>query len=1474
VAVQLVLAAPPEPSFTVSNGTPLIGETVNFSSTTTDPDGDGDAGGIAWDFDYDGVTFDEDATGPTASTSYTSPGTRTVAMRVTDGTVNDGTGETVIATNLVTVTNAQPNASFTVSPNPAQLGQTVTFNGAASDDPDPGGSITTYEWDLDGNGSFETSTGGTATATRSYGAPAQLTVRLRVTDNNGSSAETTRSLRINASPSAQIETPSPAVPDPGEQVSFSASGSSDGDGSISTYQWDFNYDGTFNAEASGQTTTHTYPTAGTRTIRLRVTDNDGATGEVSRALRVNSPPTAEIAAPNPAVPDPGEQASFSAAGSSDSDGTIATYEWDFDFAGSFTVDATGPTPSHSYPTPGNRTVRLRVTDNDGTIAVADRALRVNAPPTPDFTFAGANPVTPSVPDTGENVNFNASATSDDQEIAAGGFDWEFDGDNDFNDAQGPTPNHTFVTAGVTTVRLRVTDSDGTSRALDRQVRVNAPPTAIFSFNPPAPRAGQPISFDARDSRDTEGPIAAAGHVWDFDFDGTTFTADETGTNPTHTYSTPGTRTVRLRVTDGDGATHFVSKTVNVAANGAPAATFLFTPPHPIPNQQIDFASTSTDPDGDQTITGFAWDLDNDNVFAETGEVGPSVRQSFPTAGAKTVRLRVTDDGGLTNTVTKTVTVNAVPVANFTFAGQNPVTPTVPDAGEQITFDGSSSTDAEPGQLAYSWDLDNDGTFGDKQGAQVTHSFSTAGTKTVGLRVTDSDGAANTVTKSLRVNAPPTAAYTFAGQNPVTPGVPDPNEQVTFTSTSSDSEGAVTHAWDLDNDGAFDDGGAPTVSFTFPTAGNKTVRLRVTDGDGSVVTLPQVVRVNSPPTADFTFAGRDQNTPDVPDIGEQIDFNAAPSSDAEGQPASYAWDLDGDTQFDDASGAQTTHSFASRGEKTVRLRITDSDGTSRDVTKPLRVNSPPTLTPASLSYAVSPPTATPPGPLEVGQDPLVPIIDQRVDFLGPPPDAASTDPEVVPGTPATHIPSANYEWDLDDDGVFGEAASASQPNEVGRAVARSFDSPGNKKVRLRVTDLDLSTTEVPLAPPVRVNTRPEAGFISSNPTPITGEKLTFSSTSRDQDDSPATPASEDPLTFAWDLDNDGQFDDATGPVVQDYSFATAGVQTVKLRVTDSGGASDTATRDVTVENTRPTGAFDFSPSDPLPGQTVTFDSSKSTPTTGKQITQVEWDFDYDSQTFTPDATGATAEHAFSSPGVKRVAVRVTETGGGNDVEPATLTVNAPPQASFSIAPANPFTGDTVTFSSTSADPDGPISEAWDTDDDGQFDDIAGAVASRSFVSPGSYMVRLLVVDSKGATAVAAHRVDVGARPVPPPTPPPPPTPLRVLAGVTTRIVGASTRNGARISSLTVRAPKGATVTATCTGRHCPARKKVLRSKGKLLHVRVFERRLRAGTKISVSVTLDGFIGKHTVFTIRRGKPPERVDLCLPPTAKRPGPCPSS
>ena len=87
-------------------------------------------------------------------------------------------------------------------------------------------------------------------------------------------------------------------------------------------------------------------------------------------------------------------------------------------------------------------------------------------------------------------------------------------------------------------------------------------------------------------------------------------------------------------------------------------------------------------------------------------------------------------------------------------------------------------------------------------------------------------------------------------------------------------------------------------------------------------------------------------------------------------------------------------------------------------------------------------------------------------------------------------------------------------------------------------------------------------------------------------------------------------------------------------------------------------------------------------------------------------------------------------------------NQPPSASFTYSPESPRVRETVTFTSTSSDPDGSIaSQAWDLDDDGEFDDASGDTASRAFAKKGRYVVRLRVVDDGGATAVASRTVTV-------------------------------------------------------------------------------------------------------------------------------------
>jgi PKD repeat protein len=163
-------------------------------------------------------------------------------------------------------------------------------------------------------------------------------------------------------------------------------------------------------------------------------------------------------------------------------------------------------------------------------------------------------------------------------------------------------------------------------------------------------------------------------------------------------------------------------------------------------------------------------------------------------------------------------------------------PPAPRTGELVTF---TSTFTGVTEL---WDLDGDGNCDDATGPSAQHSFETAGVYTVKLCVSDGVDEVVVTRKITILNRPPAAAFTY------TPAAPLAGDQVVLTSVSVDSDGPITSvAWDLDNDGAFDDGTGASASFSFPAAGTYTVRLLVTDRDGAInVATQSIVVAERPP----------------------------------------------------------------------------------------------------------------------------------------------------------------------------------------------------------------------------------------------------------------------------------------------------------------------------------------------------------------------------------------------------------------------------------------------------------------------------------------------------------------------------------------------------------------------------------------------------------------------------------------------------
>jgi PKD repeat protein len=142
------------------------------------------------------------------------------------------------------------------------------------------------------------------------------------------------------------------------------------------------------------------------------------------------------------------------------------------------------------------------------------------------------------------------------------------------------------------------------------------------------------------------------------------------------------------------------------------------------------------------------------------------------------------------------------------------------------------------------------------------------------------GTIRRITYTSTVNQPPTAvvsATPTSGSAPLT---------VNFTSTGSrDPEGgALTYAWDLDGDGAYDDGTGATATYTYTTQGSYTARIRVTDSGGLSATDAVTITVgNTPPTA--TILSPPAGT--TWKVGDVINFSGSATDQQEGTLAASA-----------------------------------------------------------------------------------------------------------------------------------------------------------------------------------------------------------------------------------------------------------------------------------------------------------------------------------------------------------------------------------------------------------------------------------------------------------------------------------------------------------------------------------------------------------------------------------------------------------
>jgi PKD repeat protein len=304
-----------------------------------------------------------------------------------------------------------------------------------------------------------------------------------------------------------------------------------------------------------------------------------------------------------------------------------------------------------------------------------------------------------------------------------------------------------------------------------------------------------------------------------------------------------------------------------------------------------------------------------------------------------------------------------------------------------------------------------------------------------------------------------------------------------------------------------DGGGATVAtssvnpatVTFAAPGDYTALLDATDDDPlapEAAHAQAAIHAYAKPAAGFTYAALADGT---------IQFTDTST----GEPTGWTWSWANGATY---KGRVPPPQALPAGTSTVSLKVTNPAG-NNTISGPVVVNGPPQPVLSILS-----------SPAAIGAPVLL--------------DASrSTDPNQDP---------LSFSWDLDGDGVFGDATGGLQT--VRYAV------PGQYLVAVQVSDGRGVTSVAQGAITVLADLAPVVAFTNDPLQPLAGAAISFAATASDPDGTVAR--------IDWDLDDDGAFDDAAGTGAT-WSFGTAGPHRVAVRAVDDRGVATVAFRTIDV-----------------------------------------------------------------------------------------------------------------------------------------------------------------------------------------------------------------------------------------------------------------------------------------------------------------------
>jgi predicted secreted protein len=363
----------------------------------------------------------------------------------------------------------------------------------------------------------------------------------------------------------------------GATVNLDGSGSRDTDGTIASYAWA--QTGTPAVTLTGATSakaTFVAPqvtSATTLTFTLTVKDNGGATGSASVVITVKPENRLPVANAGPAqTVVQGATVTLDGSGSSDPDGTIASYAWAQSAGPTAAVSgATSAKPSFVAAALGTFTFTLTVTDDAGGTASQTVTITVMPPNQPPVADAGVDQTIAP----GDTVTLDGSGSADpDGRIA--GYAWVQTSGTPVTLSGATTAQPTFVTPPLTgsgtlslSFALTVTDDRGATASasvtvtvahVNRLPRVNAGAAQRVKH-------GATVRLDGSSSSDPDGTIAS--YAWTQTAGATVALSGGTAARPTFVAPTEdGDVTLKLTVTDNEGGTASASVVVTVVPAGA------------------------------------------------------------------------------------------------------------------------------------------------------------------------------------------------------------------------------------------------------------------------------------------------------------------------------------------------------------------------------------------------------------------------------------------------------------------------------------------------------------------------------------------------------------------------------------------------------------------------------------------------------------------------------------------------------------------------------------------------------------------------------------------------------------------------------------------------------------------------------------------------------------------------------------------